>query len=61
MLGADAVTVVAVNQHVAPEHQRVAAAFGKQAAFQRVMFVLRERVDVGLEFLVDDDVHAAAG
>ncbi len=60
VLAADAVTVVPVDQRVAPEHQRVAAAFGEQAAFQRLVLVGRERVDVSLEFFVDDDMHDSA-
>ncbi len=55
MLLADAEAVVAVHQHVAPQHQRVAAALGQDAALQRVMLVGRERVDIGLEFGQDDD------
>ncbi|KAG0731787.1 hypothetical protein G6F23_014962 [Rhizopus arrhizus] len=38
VLLADAEAVVAVDQHIAPQHQRIAAAFGQQAALQR--FVL---------------------
>ncbi len=57
MLLADAETVVAVDQYVAPQDQRVTTAFGQDAALQRVMFVRGERVDVGLEFFFDDDIH----
>jgi len=57
VLAADAVTVVAVHQCVAPEHEGIAASFGEQAALQRFVFVRRERIDVGLQFFVDDDVH----
>ena len=56
---ADRVAVVAVDQDVAPQHQRIAAAFGEDAALQRLVLLRRHRLDIGLEFLVDDDVHAA--
>ncbi|MNV35015.1 hypothetical protein D3C71_1264510 [compost metagenome] len=58
VLLADAVAVVAVHQHLAPQHQRVAAAFGQDAALQGVVLVRGQRVDVGLEFFFDDNVHA---
>jgi hypothetical protein len=39
VLLADAVAVVAVHQHVAPQHQRVAAALGEDAALQRLVLL----------------------
>ena len=57
MLLADAETVMAIDQYIPPQHQRIAAAFGQDAALQRVMFVRGQRVDVGLEFFFDDDIH----
>jgi hypothetical protein len=39
VLLADAVAVVAVHQQIAPQHQRVAAAFGQDAALQRFVLV----------------------
>ncbi|CEE71924.1 hypothetical protein XAC2852_470299 [Xanthomonas citri pv. citri] len=59
VLLADTVAVVAIHQHIAPQHQRIAAPFGQQAAFQRLVFVGRQRVDIGLEFFFDNDVHTA--
>lgn len=58
VLLADAVAVVAIHQHLAPQHQRVAAAFGEDAALQGVVLVRGQRVDIGLEFFFDDNVHA---
>jgi hypothetical protein len=57
VLAADLVAVMAVDQHVAPQHQRIAAAFGLQAAFECGVFVVRQRVDEGTQFLVDGDVQ----
>ncbi len=57
MLLADAEAVVAVDQYVAPQDQRVTTALGQDAALQRVMFVRGQRVDIGLQFFFDDDIH----
>jgi hypothetical protein len=61
VLLADAIAVVPVHQHIAPQHQRVAAAFGQDATFQGVMLVGGKGLDVGFEFFIDDDVHGAVG
>ena len=59
--GANAVAVVPVHQHIAPQHQRVAAPLDQQAALQRLMFIGGEGVDVGKQFVVNRDVHGVAG
>ncbi|MCY1382144.1 hypothetical protein D9M69_701310 [compost metagenome] len=59
VLLADAVAVVSVDQHVAPQHQRVAAALAQDAALQRLEFVRRQGVYVGFEVRVDGDVHGS--
>ncbi len=61
MLLADRIAVVAVDQNVAPQHQRIAAAFGEDAALEGFVFLGREGIDIGFEFFVDDDVHAGRG
>jgi hypothetical protein len=61
MLLADAIAVVAVHQHIAPQHQGVAAALGQQAALQSFVLLGGQRVDIGFEVLVDDDVHGGMG
>ena len=58
MLAADAVAIVAIDQDIAPQHQRIAAALGEQAALERLVLVRGEGIDIGLEFFVDDYVHA---
>jgi len=57
VLAADLVAVVAVDEDVAPQHQRVAAAFGQQAAFQRGVFDVGQRVDEGTQIVVYRDVQ----
>ena len=57
MLLADAMAVVAIDQHIAPQHQRITAAFGQDAALQRVVLVGGQRVDVDAQFFLDGDVH----
>ena len=54
---ADAIAVVAVHQHIAPQHQGIAAALGQQAALQCGVFLRRQGIDIGFELGVDDDVH----
>lgn len=56
-----AATLVSVDQTVALEHRRIAAAFGQQAAFEGCVLVGGGRVDAGLELFFGDDVHAWAG
>mgnify|MGYP003339965365 CR=1 FL=1 len=55
MLLADAIAVVPVDQDVAPQHQRIPAALGQQAALQRLVLLGGQGVDVGLEFFANDD------
>lgn len=57
MLLADLVAVVTVDQGIAPQHQRVAAAFGKEAALERGVFDVGQWVDEGTQFVVDGDVQ----
>ena len=57
VLLANAVAVVAVHQHIAPQHQGIAATLGQNAALQRIVFFRGQGVDVGFEFFVDNDVH----
>jgi hypothetical protein len=57
MLLADVVAVMPVDQDFAPQHERIAAAFGQQAALQGGVFVVRQRVDKGTQFFVDGDVQ----
>lgn len=57
MLLAAAMAIVAIHQHIAPEHQRIATAFGQQATLQRLVFLWCQRVDIGLEFFIDNDIH----
>ncbi|MNY39265.1 hypothetical protein D3C86_1739410 [compost metagenome] len=59
VLLADAVAVVAVDQQIAPQHQRIAAAFGQDAALQRFVLIGAQRIDIGLEFFVDNNIHGA--
>ena len=54
---ADSVAVVPINQHLTPQHQGIPASFGQKAAFQRFIFFRSQRVNVGFQFFVDDDVH----
>jgi hypothetical protein len=51
------IAVMAVDQHVVPQHQRIAAAFGQDAALQRRVFRLGQRVDVSAQGIVDLDLH----
>ncbi|MNT70754.1 hypothetical protein D3C72_2091710 [compost metagenome] len=59
VLLADAIAVVAIHQHIAPQHQRIAAAFGQDAALQGGMLVGGQGVDIGFEFFVDNNIHHA--
>jgi hypothetical protein len=54
---ADVVAVMAVDQDVAPQDERVAAPFGQQAAFQRLVLDRRQRVGDGPQFLVNRDIQ----
>ena len=38
MLGANTIAVVPVHQHITPQHQRVSAALGQNAALQGGVF-----------------------
>jgi hypothetical protein len=60
VLRADVVAVMAVDQHVAPQHERVAATFGQQAAFERGVFDGCEGIDERAEFLVDRDIQSVS-
>src|ERR1700761_3229257 len=57
MLAAHAVAMVTIDQHLAPQHQRVTTTLGQDASLQRLVFLRGHRVDIGLEFFIDDDVH----
>jgi hypothetical protein len=57
MLDTDAMAVVAVDQHIAPHHQGIAAALGQDAALQGVVFIRGERVDVDTQLVKDLEVH----
>jgi len=58
VLAADVVAVVAIDQHIAPQHQGVAASFGQQRAFQGGVFIGCERIDEGTQFLIDGDIQS---
>ena len=57
VLLADLVAVVAVDQHVFPQHQRVATAFHQDAALQRRVFSLGQRLDIAAQHVVNFDLH----
>lgn len=58
MFLADGVAVMAIDQKITPQDQRIAASFGEQAAFERGELILREWIDVGAEVFVDGDCHS---
>jgi hypothetical protein len=57
VLAADGVAVVAVDQDVLPQDQRLAASFGEQAALQGFVFGGSEGVDVSTELVVNRDIQ----
>ena len=57
VLLADAVAVMSVDQHIAPQDEGIAAPLRQNAAFQSGMLLGGKRVNIGFEFFVDDDVH----
>ena len=61
MLLADAVAIMSVDQQIAPQHQRVAASLGQQAAFQSGVFVFGQRIDIGAQVFVDRNIHGSGG
>lgn len=47
--------VMAIDQHLAPQHQRVAASFGQQTRFQRGIFIAAKRVDERAQRFINSD------
>ena len=57
VLLADAVAVMPIDQNFAPQHQGITAAFAQDAALQGLVLVRCQRVNIGLQFFEDGDVH----
>ena len=53
----DSVAVVPINQYLTPQQQGIPASFGQKAAFQGFVFFRSQRVNIGFQLSVDDDVH----
>ena len=60
VLLANSITIVSIDQKVAPQHQRITAAFRKQAAFERGIFVFCQGVNIEAKIFVDGNGHVTA-